>query len=276
MTTAQTKLLAVLGHPIAHSKSPAMHSVWLRRYNIPARYLAFDVLPEDLPHAIRGLQALGAIGCNITLPHKEAALTLCHEVSPHAQALGAVNTLIFQKDKIIGDNTDGFGFWQGLITQAPCPVPHRPIVILGAGGAARGVVAALSNHVDCPLIILNRTLARADALRTLAPNLTTGPLNTPLPPDAQMVVNTLSSGAVVPDLSALPADCLLYDLSYNPPVTPFLAAGQQRDLRGINGAAMLAHQGAAAFSLWFGKHPTVDEEVMMKIMPVTPETDDPS
>ena len=263
MTTAATKLLAVLGHPIAHSKSPAMHSVWLRRYNIPARYLAFDVLPEDLPHAIRGIQVLGAIGCNITLPHKEAALALCHEVTPEAKAIG-------------GHNTDPIGFWQGLITQAPCPVPHRPIVILGAGGAARGVVAALSDHVDCPLIILNRTLARAEALRTLAPNLTTGPLNTPLPPDTQMVVNTLSSGAVVPDLSALPADCLLYDLSYNPPVTPFLAAGQQRDLRGINGAAMLAHQGAAAFSLWFGKHPTVDEEVMMKIMPVTPETDDPS
>jgi shikimate dehydrogenase len=266
MTTAATKLLAVLGHPIAHSKSPAMHSVWLRRYNIPARYLAFDVLPEDLPHAIRGLQVLGAIGCNITLPHKEAALALCHEVSPHAQALGAVNTLIFQKDKIIGDNTDGFGFWQGLITQAPCPVPHRPIVILGAGGAARGVVAALSDHVGCPLIILNRTLARAEALRTLAPNLTTGPLNTPLPPDAQMVVNTLSSGAAVPDLSALPTDCLLYDLSYNPPVTPFLAAGQQRGLRGINGAAMLAHQGAAAFALWFQHTPAVDEEVMRVVL----------
>ena len=267
MTTAQTKLLAVLGHPIAHSKSPAMHSVWLRRYNIPARYLAFDVLPEDLPHAIRGIQVLGAIGCNITLPHKEAALALCHEVTPEAKAIGAVNTLVFHQGTIVGHNTDPIGFWQGLITQAPCPVPHRPIVILGAGGAARGVVAALSDHVDCPLIILNRTLARAEALRTLAPNLTTGPLNTtPLPPDAQMVVNTLSSGAVVPDLSGLPEDCWLYDLSYNPPVTPFLAAGQQRDLRGINGAAMLAHQGAAAFTLWFQRTPAVDEEVMGAVL----------
>jgi shikimate dehydrogenase len=271
MTTAQTKLLAVLGHPIAHSKSPAMHSVWLKRHTIPARYLAFDVLPEDLPAAIRGLHALGAIGCNITLPHKEAALTLCHEVSPHAQALGAVNTLVFKKDKIIGDNTDPAGFWQGLITQAPCPVPHRPIVILGAGGAARGVVAALSDHVGCPLIILNRTLARAEGLRTLAPNLITGPLSAPLPPDTQMVVNTLSSGAAAPDISNVPPDCWLYDLSYNPPLTPFLAAGQGRGLRGINGAAMLAHQGAAAFALWFGKHPTVDEEVMGVVLGQNPQ-----
>lgn len=262
MTTADTKLLAVLGHPIAHSKSPAMHTVWLRRYGIPARYLAFDVLPEDLPHAIRGLQALGSIGCNITLPHKEAALALCHDVTPDAKAIGAVNTLVFHQGTIMGHNTDPVGFWQGLVTQAPCPVPHRPVVILGAGGAARGVVAALTTLLGAPLLVLNRTLGRAEALRALAPTLITGPLDTPLPPDAQMVVNTLSSGAVVPDLSGLPADCLLYDLSYNPPVTPFLAAGQQRGLRGINGAAMLAHQGAAAFALWFPQTPAVDGEVM--------------
>jgi shikimate dehydrogenase len=266
MTTAETKLLAVLGHPITHSKSPAMHSVWLRRYGIPARYLAFDVLPEDLPAAIRGLQALGAIGCNITLPHKEAALALCHDVTPEAKAIGAVNTLVFHQGTIMGHNTDPIGFWQGLITQSPCPVPHRPIVILGAGGAARGVVAALSDHVDCPLIILNRTLPRAEALRTLAPTLITGSLNTPLPPETQMVVNTLSNGTVVPNLSALSVDCLLYDLSYNPPLTPFLAAGQQRGLRGINGAAMLAHQGVAAFSLWLQHTPAVDGEVMGVIL----------
>lgn len=265
MTTAATKLLAVLGHPIAHSQSPAMHSVWLRRYGIPARYLAFDVLPEDLPHAIRGLQALGAIGCNITLPHKEAALALCHDVTPEAKAIGAVNTLVFHQGTIVGHNTDPIGFWQGLITQVPCPVPHRPIVILGAGGAARGVITALTKHLGVPLLVLNRTLGRAEALRPLVPTLITGPLNTPLPPDTQMVVNTLSSGAVVPDLSGLPGDCWLYDLSYNPPLTPFLAAGQQRGLRGINGAAMLAHQGAVAFALWFQRTPAVDGEVMEAI-----------
>jgi shikimate dehydrogenase len=266
MSNTQTKLVAVLGHPVAHSKSPAMHSVWLKRYGINAEYLAFDVVPENLERAVRGLRALGAVGCNITVPHKESVLALCDEVYAEDQKIGAVNTLVFHEGKIKGFNTDTYGFWQGLQTQAITLSLHRPIVIFGAGGAARGVVDVLSRKVGCPLVVLNRTIERAEAFRSLTKNLSLGSLDFPLPEDTQMVVNTLSDRTVVPDLSRLPDDCFLYDLSYNPPVTPFLEAGQQRGLSGINGASMLAYQGAFAFALWFRKEPNVDEEIMKVIL----------
>ncbi|MES2814760.1 MAG: shikimate dehydrogenase, partial [Pseudomonadota bacterium] len=138
-------LAAVLGHPIAHSRSPALHGYWLKRYGIKGHYIPIDIAPVDLPRLLRILPELGFVGCNVTIPHKEAILQIADVVTDRAALIGAANTLIFRKDgKIHADNTDGSGFIANLRQNAPDWKPASgPAVVLGAGGAARAVVAAL-------------------------------------------------------------------------------------------------------------------------------------
>ncbi len=269
-------LAAVLGHPIAHSRSPALHGYWLKRYGIPGHYIPIDIAPVDLPRLIRTLPALGFVGCNVTIPHKEAILQIADIVTDRAALIGAANTLIFRKDgKIHADNTDGSGFIANLRQNAPDWKPASgPAVVLGAGGAARAVVAALI-EVGVPEIRLaNRTRPRADALRSdfgakvhvhewvQAGNLMD---------DAATVINTTSLGMTGKADFRIPLDrinphAVCNDLVYTPLKTQFLIEAEARGCTVVDGLGMLLHQAAPGFERWFGLRPEVDEATRKAVL----------
>mgnify|MGYP001176591925 CR=1 FL=1 len=269
-------LAAVLGHPVAHSRSPALHGYWLKRYGIKGHYIPIDIPPVDLPRLLRTLPELGFVGCNVTIPHKEAILQIADIVTDRAALIGAANTLIFRKDgKIHADNTDGSGFIANLRQNAPDWKPASgPAVVLGAGGAARAVVAALI-EVGVPEIRLaNRTRPRADALRSdfgakihvhewvQAGNLLD---------DAMTVINTTSLGMTGKPEFRVPLDrlnphALCNDLVYTPLKTQFLIEAEERGATIVDGLGMLLHQAAPGFERWFGIRPDVDEATRKAVL----------
>jgi shikimate dehydrogenase len=269
-------LVAVIGHPIAHSRSPALHSYWLKRYSIKGHYIPIDIAPVDLPRLLRTLPELGFVGANVTIPHKEAILQIADVVTDRAALIGAANTLIFRKDgKIHADNTDGSGFIANLRQNAPHWAPASgPAVVLGAGGAARAVVAALI-EVGVPEIRLaNRTRPRADALRSdfgakihvhewvQAGNLLE---------DAATVINTTSLGMTGKQEFRVPLDKLnpqavCNDLVYTPLKTQFLIEAEERGATVVDGLGMLLHQAAPGFERWFGLRPEVDEATRKAVL----------
>ncbi|RNF34675.1 shikimate dehydrogenase [Paracoccus methylarcula] len=263
-------LAGVIGLPIAHSRSPKLHAHWLKRYAIDGYYIPMPVMPENLAEMLRALPRLGFVGINVTIPHKEAVLTLADVVTDRAALIGAANTLIFRPDgKIHADNTDGYGFIANLRQSAPEWVPDRgPAAIIGAGGAARAVVASLLDSGVGELRITNRTRVRSEQIRSefgarvivydwaQAGNMLEG---------SATVVNATSLGMRgkqplrIP-LDALSPDALVTDLVYTPLITPFLAEAQARGCRIVDGLGMLLHQAAPGFERWFGQRPTVDDE----------------
>lgn len=269
-------LAGVIGHPIAHSRSPALHGYWLRRYGIKGHYIPIDIAPSDLAEMVRTLPRLGFVGLNVTIPHKEAILQIADVISDRAALIGAANTLIFRKDgKIQADNTDGSGFIANLRQNAPHWVPSSgPAVVLGAGGAARAVVAALI-EVGVPEIRLaNRTRARADAMRSdfgakvhvhewvQAGNLLS---------DAATVVNTTSLGMtgksdMTVSLTRLNPGALVTDLVYTPLMTQFLIEAEAMGCSVVDGLGMLLHQAAPGFERWFGTRPEVDDATRQAVL----------
>ncbi len=262
-------LAGVIGHPIAHSRSPALHGYWLRRYGIKGHYVPMDIAPQDLRQMLEILPKLGFVGINVTIPHKEAVLKIADIVTDRAALIGAANTLIFRKDgRIHADNTDGSGFMANLRQNAPTWQPASgPAAIFGAGGAARAVIAALI-EVGVPEIrISNRTRPRAEALRAdfgaklkvfdwvQAPNMLEG---------AVTVVNTTSLGMTgKPDfrvpLDALEQKALVTDLVYTPLETSLLLEAKSMGCITVDGLGMLLHQAAPGFERWFGHRPEVDD-----------------
>jgi shikimate dehydrogenase len=269
-------LAGVIGHPVAHSRSPTLHNYWLRRYGLKGHYVPIDIAPVDLPDLIRTLPRLGFVGLNVTIPHKEAILNVADIVTDRAALIGAANTLIFRKDgKIHADNTDGSGFIANLRQHAPHWAPASgPAVVLGAGGAARAVVAALI-EVGVPEIRLaNRTRPRADALRSdfgakvhvhewvQAANLLE---------DAITLVNTTSLGMTgKPDfrvaLDALTPRTLVTDLVYTPLKTQLLIEAEALGCTAVDGLGMLLHQAAPGFERWFGLRPEVDDATRKAVL----------
>jgi shikimate dehydrogenase len=273
---AKIPLAGVIGHPIAHSRSPALHGFWLRRYGVKGHYIPMDVAPADLETTLRHLPKIGFVGLNVTLPHKEAILKIADVITDRAALIGAANTLIFRKDgKIHADNTDGAGFVANLRQNAPHWVPAAgPAAVFGAGGAARAVVAALI-EVGVPEIrIANRSRPRAEALRAdfgaklvvydwvQAANMLEG---------AATVINTTSLGMAgkpefrVP-LDAIEPGSVVNDLVYNPLKTTFLAEAEQRGATIVDGLGMLLHQAAPGFERWFGPTPAVDEATRQAVL----------
>lgn len=261
-------LAGVIGHPVAHSRSPTLHNYWLRRYGLQGHYIPMDIAPTDLADLVRTLPRLGFVGLNVTLPHKEAILGIADHVTDRAALIGAANTLIFRKDgKIHADNTDGSGFIANLRQGAPHWVPSLgPAVVLGAGGAARAVIAALI-EVGVPEIrVANRTRARADALRLdfgakihVHEWVQAGTLLG----DAATVVNTTSLGMTGKadfrvSLDDLNPKALVTDLVYVPLKTQFLIEAEARGCTVVDGLGMLLHQAAPGFERWFGLRPDVD------------------
>lgn len=269
-------LAAVIGSPVAHSRSPALHGYWLRRYGIKGHYIPMDIAQADLKEALQVLPKLGFVGLNVTIPHKETILGLADIVTDRAALIGAANTLIFRKDgRIHADNTDGSGFIANLRQNAPHWNPAAgPAAVFGAGGAARAIVAALI-EVGVPEIRLaNRTRPRADGLRhdfgakvtvydwVQAGNMLEG---------AATVVNTTSLGMTgKPDfrvpLDALERGALATDLVYTPLKTQFLIEAEAAGCTVVDGLGMLLHQAAPGFERWFGQRPDVDEATRQAVL----------
>ncbi len=251
-----TVLAGVVGWPIAHSLSPLLHGAWIAAAGIDARYEAHG--PQS-PEAFADLIARGRAGelrgLNVTAPYKEQALALSDTASDVARRAGSANLLVFEAGKVQADSTDGEGLMLALEAQAPAlSVAGRTVVVLGAGGAARAVVAALMDR-GADVAVLNRTQERAEALAKALCARVGGEENLR---DAALVVNALSVPPTI-DLSALPDDAVVMDMTYRPLETPFLAASRARGLTGVDGLAMLIGQARPSFASFFGlEPPTID------------------
>jgi shikimate dehydrogenase len=264
--TGAATLAGVLGWPVRHSRSPLLHNFWLERHGIDGAYVPLPVAPENFAAAVRGLQAAGFRGANVTIPHKEAALAICTKVDHTARRAGAVNTLLFTGDSIIGTNTDGAGFIANLRAHGVEPAAG-PALILGAGGAARAIAAALLERA-VPVSIANRSLDRAHALARDLPGLRVlywQERHAALA-DHALLVNATAAGLhraepLDQDFTRANRDVAVADIVYVPLMTRLLADAAAHGLRTIDGLGMLMHQAVPGFAQWFGVTPVVDQEV---------------
>ena len=275
-----SRLLGIIGYPIGHSLSPVFHQAALDHYGLDITYQAWEVAPHELRGFVEpGLRACpDLLGFNVTVPHKEAIISYLDEVSPEARSAGAVNTVVNHSGRLSGHNTDGLGFLRALNKEAGFSPGGRRVLILGAGGAARGVATALVSHGVGPLTIANRTLERAHRLaQDLAkPSMTIGAI--PLrggglrraAQEADLIVQCTTMGmfhgpnqAGIPlKAQDIPPTALVYDLVYNPPETPLMKEARRAGARALGGLSMLVYQGAIAFEMWTGRGAPV--EVMFR------------
>jgi shikimate dehydrogenase len=269
----------VIGYPIKHSRSPLIHGYWLEHYGIEGSYEAIEVAPADLPAFLDRIRSGEFVGGNVTVPHKEEAWRLVDFHDLETNELKAFNTLsqlpTADGIAIYGENTDLYGFIANLDQQAPgWSDGLENAIVLGAGGAARAVAAALALRVSGKVRILNRTRERADALAAdIVPRRAVGGALddfAALAPDTQLVVNTTTigmHGTRFDDLrlDLLPRDALVTDIVYVPLVTPLLADARALGLRTVDGLGMLLHQAVPGFEAWFGVRPEVTPELRAKI-----------
>src|SRR5271163_447178 len=268
--TGAARLAGIMGWPVAHSRSPALHGFWLAEHGIDGVYVPLAVPPDRLEQALRALPALGFRGCNLTIPHKQAALKIMDRVDPFAQSIGAMNTVIVTPDgELEGSNTDVFGFRENLREQAPnWRASVGSAVVLGAGGGARAVIAALGAACVDEIRLVNRSPKHAESL---ARDLATPKTRIIVHPwhhraevlaGASILVNTTSLGMdkeppLDIDLSALPQSAVVVDIVYVPLETGLLAAARRRGNPAVDGLGMLLHQGRPGFAAWFGAAPQV-------------------
>lgn len=274
---ARTKLVGLLGYPVAHSLSPLIHNTAFRAQGLPWLYVAMAVRPGDVAEAVAGLRALGFAGSNVTVPHKQAVLPLMDDLSAAARAVGAVNTIVCRREAggvtLYGDNTDVEGFLTPLHPFAET-LREAPMLIFGAGGAARAVAFALLGAFrPCRLAIAARTRARAERLvRDLAPHDAAGALRVvpladarPAVQESRLLVNATPVGMQPhedatpwPDAAVFSDEHLVYDLIYKPEQTRLLREAAARGARTLGGLAMLIHQAAASYAQWTGREMPVD------------------
>jgi shikimate dehydrogenase len=255
MITARTSVAGVIGAPVGHSLSPAIHNAAFGALGLDWTFHAFEVAPGDVARALDGVRALGLRGLSVTMPHKEDAAAHVDACSEDAAALGAVNCVVARDGRLLGENTDGPGFVDALADESFDPAGTRCVVI-GAGGAARAVVLARARAGAHEVGVANRTPSRGEAAAALA-----GDAGRTVDLDAvtgaDLVVNATPIGMVddaLPlDPQRLGAGQLVADLVYHPAVTPLLAAAADRGARAVNGLGMLVHQAARAFQLWTGE-----------------------
>lgn len=264
----------VIGHPIAHSRSPLIHGQWLAEHGIDGSYEAIDVAPEALPGFFERLRSGEFAGGNVTIPHKEAVFALCDSVDPLATTIGAVNTLVLHDGKVHGSNTDYLGFLGNLDASAPgwSDGPNDAMII-GAGGAARAILVALRRRDGGKVHVLNRTLEKAQALVAEID----GPFEAhgfdafpQLAAHTGLVVNTSAIGMHGSrfdwlDFALLPKATLVTDIVYTPLVTPLLADAAAHGLRTVDGLGMLLHQAVPGFEAWFGVRPSVTPALRARI-----------
>lgn len=274
--TEKIPLAGVIGSPVAHSRSPALHRHWLESLGLRGHYIPMDVSHENLEEVLKVLPRMGFVGCNITIPHKVSALALAGTVSDRAALIGSANTLIFRDDgSIYADNTDGYGFIANLRAGAPDWGPKDgPVAIFGAGGASRAVLASLIEAGCTDIRLANRSRPRAEALRTeFGPKITVFDwvLASSMLEGAALVVNTTSLGMVGKSefkvsLEMLDADAVVTDIVYTPLQTELLKAAAAKGCRTVDGLGMLIHQGAPGFERWFGQRPPVTDSTRAAVL----------
>ncbi len=260
-----TRLAGVVGSPIAHSLSPILHNAAFAELGLDWTFAAFEVAEGELGRALAGLRERGISGLSVTMPHKDAAARLADELTDAAARLGAVNCLVPDGDRLIGHNTDGGGFLDGLAHDAGIDVAGRSLLVLGAGGAARAVAEACGTAGAAEVVVANRTVERASTAAALA-----GPVGRAVPladagaaaESADVVVNATPIGMgsddgvpIAPDL--LRIGQVAVDLIYHPPETSWLATLRARGIEAHGGLSMLLFQAARAFTLWTGEEAPV-------------------
>ncbi|HEU0290312.1 MAG TPA: shikimate dehydrogenase [Burkholderiales bacterium] len=260
-------LAGVMGWPVMHSRSPMMHNYWLRQHGLAGTYVPLAISPEGLSSALRALRPLGFAGCNLTIPHKQQAMTIVDEVDTVAQRIGAISCVVVRPDgSLAGTNNDWYGFIQNLKHEQPgWHADAGPVAVIGAGGGSRAVCYGLLQEGAKEIRLVNRTFARAKGIAEEFG----GPIKA-LPWEqrhdvldgAAMAVNATSCGMVGQpaldiNLDKLPKTALAADIIYIPLETPYLAAARKRGNRTVNGLGMLLHQGRPAWKAWFGIEPDV-------------------
>jgi len=264
-------LAGVMGWPVMHSRSPLLHNYWFRKHGLAGTYVPLAIAPDGLADALHALRPLGFAGCNLTIPHKQAAMSIVDEVDDVARRIGAISCVTVRSDgSLVGTNNDCFGFIEHLKQSYPdWRAEAGPAVVLGAGGGARAVAYALMQEGVREIRLINRTLDRAQRLAAdFGAPLTALPWsdrNDALA-GAGIIVNTTSQGMVGQApldirLDAAPQTALAYDIVYVPLETPFLAAARQRGLSTLNGLGMLLHQGRPAWKGWFNVETAVTDEL---------------
>lgn len=269
-------LAGVIGSPVAHSKSPRIFAYWLKQLGLRGHYIPMDIASGDLENVLASLPKQGFVGVNVTIPYKEHVLNIADLVSDRAAVIGSANTLTFRDDgKLYADNTDGFGFIENLRQGAPdWNAAAGPAVVLGAGGAARAVIATLLDAGATEIRLTNRTRTRAEALQrefgtkvrvhdwVQAGNLMDG---------AATIVNATSLGMVgkgemrIP-LDAMSKDATVSDLVYVPLETPLIAHARAIGATAVDGLGMLLHQAAPGFERWFNMKPQVDDGLRQAVL----------
>lgn len=268
-------LAGVIGFPVAHSKSPRLHGHWLAKYGLQGHYVPLHVAPEHLSNTLKSMPNMGFVGCNVTTPHKEAALSLAQNVTDTARRIGAANTLVFRDGEIHADNTDGIGFIENLRQNAPnWRADAGPVLVIGAGGAARAILVALLDAGAPEILLTNRTADRASALAAeFGTRVKAHPWEKTetLLPQAATVVNTTALGMTGKEafpfsLKGLPSTALATDIVYTPLDTPFLQAARAQGCATVDGLGMLLHQAAPGFARWFGQVPEITDETRRVVL----------
>lgn len=264
------KWFAVIGDPIAHSKSPEMHNAWYEQLQIDATYIPVHVKPENLAASVESLKMLGASGWNVTIPHKQAIIPMLDALDPLAEAMGAVNTVVRQQDGTLkGYNTDGYGFVRSLEEAIGKAQKHQPVLLIGAGGAARGIAHALKLSGYSNITIANRTINNA---QRIVEEMQTGKAVTLQQAEQTLqhyhiFIQTTPAGLANGEFSLpfsmaqFPQGAIAADIVYNPLMTPFLIAAEKKDATIVNGLGMFVHQGAIAFEHWLGQYPNTNEMI---------------
>lgn len=269
------KRACVIGWPVAHSRSPLIHRYWLRLYGLEGAYEKEAVPPEDIEAFLRSLGEHGYVGANVTLPHKETALAVADVADETATAMGAANTLWLDAEgRLHASNTDAYGFITHLAQEAPdWNRGNRPVVLLGAGGAARAILRGVIKAGASKVLLINRTQKRAEGLaKHFGASVAVIPWadrNKALA-GCGLLVNATSLGMtgkppLTIDLSALPTDAIVADIIYSPLETPLLAAAKARGNRTVDGLGMLLHQAVPGFERWFGIRPEVTPELRAQV-----------
>ncbi|WP_313372970.1 shikimate dehydrogenase [Lysinibacillus pakistanensis] len=264
------KWFAVMGDPIEHSKSPAMHNAWFREMSIDATYIPVHVSSESLESAVAGLKTLGASGWNVTIPHKTAIIPYLDELDELAEKMGAVNTVVRTKEGTLkGYNTDGVGFVRSLEEAVGKSHKDKPVLLIGAGGAARGIAFAMQQQGYKNLTIANRTVANAQAI---VDEMGTGQAISLTEAEATLadfciLVQMTSAGLATGNFSMpfsldrLTKGAIVADIVYNPLMTPFLQAAEEKGATIVTGLGMFVHQGAIAFEYWLGQSPNTNSMI---------------